>query len=195
MPSNQIVMPINIRQNKNALSKIYGHYFAEVAHRQALSTYGLAKHISGHASLVDENTLRLVLGQLAECMIELISQGQPVKLDGLGTFRPTVQNVPGGAATLEDAQTMGASGLVKGVHIRFYPEGEDLRDVTYKALKKRCSLRLDNVVESTAVKDTVDGVEKVVRRNRTFTPVQDYAWQQANGGDGGDSGGDDEPRP
>ena len=66
MPSNQIVMPINIRQNKNALSKVFGHYFAEVANREALSTYGLANHISKHASLVDENTLRLVLGQLGE---------------------------------------------------------------------------------------------------------------------------------
>ena len=195
MATNQIVMPINIRQNKNALSKIYGHYFAEVAQRTALSTYGLAKHISGHASLVDENTLRLVLGQLAQCMVELISQGQSVKLDGLGTFRPTVQNIPGGAGTLEEAQQMGAAGLVKGVHIRFYPEGADLRDITYKQLKKKCSLRLDNVVESTAVTETVDGVEKVVRRNRTYTPVQDYAWQQANPGDGGDDGGDDEPRP
>ena len=194
MPSNQIVMAINIRQNKNALSKTFGHYFAEAANRQTLSTYGLAKHISGHASLVDENTLRLVLGQLAQCMIELLSQGVPVKLDGLGTFRPTVQNVPGGTATLEDAQAMGAAGLVEGIHIRFYPEGEDLRDITFKELKKKCALRLDNVVESTAVKETVDGVEKVVRRNRTFTPVQDFAYAQANSGD--DSGsGDDEPRP
>ena len=54
MPSNQIVMAINIRQNKNALSKTFGHYFAEAANRQTLSTYGLAKHISGHASLVDD---------------------------------------------------------------------------------------------------------------------------------------------
>ena len=195
MATNNIVMPINLRQNTNELSKIYGHYFAEVATRQALSTYGLAKHISKHASLVDENTLRLVLGQLAECMIELISQGQPVKLDGLGTFRPTVQNIPGGAATLEEAQQLGAAGLVEGVHIRFYPEGEDLRDVTYKKLKKQCALRLDYVVESTPVVETVDGVEKVVRRNRVFTPISDYAYQQANGGDGGDDGGDDEPRP
>ena len=127
-------------------------------------------------------------------MIELLSQGVPVKLDGLGTFRPTVQNVPGGAATLEDAQAMGAAGLVEGIHIRFYPEGEDLRDITFKELKKKCALRLDSVVESTAVKETVDGVEKVVRRNRTFTPVQDFAYAQANPGDGSGSG-DDEPRP
>ena len=83
---------------------------------------------------------------------------------------------------------------LEGIHIRFYPEGEDLRDITFKELKKKCALRLDNVVESTAVKETVDGVEKVVRRNRTFTPVQDFAYAQANSGDGSGSG-DDEPRP
>ena len=67
--------------------------------------------------------------------------------------------------------------------------------MTYKKLKKQCALRLDYVVESTPVVETVDGVEKVVRRNRVFTPISDYAYQQANGGDGGDDGGDDEPRP
>ena len=196
MATNNIVMPINIRQNTNELSAQYGKYYAEVAQREALSTYGLAKHISKHASLVDENTLRLVLGQLAQCMVELISQGIPVKLEGLGTFRPTVQNVKGGVATVAEAQTIGADGMVEGVHIRFIPEGEDLRDVTYKQLKKQCSLRLENVVVSTPVYEEVDGVQKLKRRNRVFTPVTDYAWQQANaGGDGGSDGGDDDDEP
>ena len=61
MPSNTIVMPIDIKQNRNALSKVYGHYFPEVHCRQTLSTYGLAKHMSDHGSLVSEEILRLVL--------------------------------------------------------------------------------------------------------------------------------------
>ncbi len=40
MPSNIIVIPINIKQKRNALSKCFGHYFPEVHCRGALSTYG-----------------------------------------------------------------------------------------------------------------------------------------------------------
>ena len=81
MPSNTIVMPIDIKQNRNALSKVYGHYFPEVHCRQTLSTYGLAKHMADHGSLVSEEILRLVLGQLVKCVPELLAQGIPVKLD------------------------------------------------------------------------------------------------------------------
>ena len=130
MPSNTIVMPIDIKQNRNALSKVYGHYFPEVHCRQTLSTYGLAKHMADHGSLVSEEILRLVLGQLVKCLPELLAQGIPVKLDGLGIFRPYAKSVPGGAASVEEASQMGANNLVDGIRIRFIPESEDLRDLT-----------------------------------------------------------------
>ena len=195
MASNTIVMALNLRKNKNALSQNYNKYFAEVHRLGTLSTYGLAEHMAHHNSMVSEEIFRLVLGQLAKCMVELITQGIPVKLDGLGTFYPTVQNRKGGAATLEEAQTLGAKGMVEGVHIRFTPESSDLRDISLKALKRKCSLRLTNVVESTAVTAVVDGVEKVIRRNQTYTPIDDYAYlqDQQNGGGDGDGDGDEEP--
>lgn len=194
MANNSIIMSLDIRKNNNALSKCYGHYFAEVHRLGTLSTYALAKHMSEHNNLFGEEELRLILGKLARCIIEMISQGRGVKLDGLGTFYPTVQNVEGGAADLATAQQMGAQGLVEGIHIRFNPESEDLRDLTYKAMKRKCTLRLENVVESTPVTQTVDGEQKIVRRNRVFTPVSDFAYNEEQGSDSG-SGGDDEPRP
>ena len=195
MASNTIVMALNLRTNKNALSQNYNKYFAEVHRLGTLSTYGLAEHMAHHNSMVSEEILRLVLGQLAKCMVELITQGIPVKLDGLGTFYPTVENKKGGAATIADAQTLGAKGMVKGVHIRFTPESTDLRSLSMKALKAKCSLRLTNVVESTAVTETVDGVEVVKRRNQTYTPIDDYAYQQENGSGGSDGDGDGEEEP
>ena len=195
MPSNTIVMPIDIKQNRNALSKVYGHYFPEVHCRQTLSTYGLAKHMADHGSLVSEEVLRLVLGQLVKCVPELLAQGVPVKLDGLGIFRPYAKSVPGGAASVEEASQMGANNLVDGIRIRFIPESEDLRDLTRKVFKKKCALRLDNVIELTNVEDTdpVSGETVVKRRLRNYTPLADYGL--ADGGDEGGGGGDDEPRP
>ena len=195
MPSNTIVMPIDIKQNRNALSKVYGHYFPEVHCRQTLSTYGLAKHMADHGSLVSEEVLRLVLGQLVKCVPELLAQGVPVKLDGLGIFRPYAKSVPGGAASVEEASQMGANNLVDGIRIRFIPESEDLRDLTRKVFKKKCALRLDNVIELTNVEDTdpVSGETVVKRRLRNYTPLADYGL--ADGSDGDQGGGDDEPRP
>ena len=50
MPSNTI----DIKQNRNALSKSFGHYFPEVHRRGTLSTYGLAKH-RAKGDAVNEN--------------------------------------------------------------------------------------------------------------------------------------------
>ena len=86
MANNSIIMSLDIRKNNNALSKCFGHYFAEVHRLGTLSTYALAKHMSEHNNLFGEEELRLILGKLARCIIEMISQGRGVKLDGLGTF-------------------------------------------------------------------------------------------------------------
>ena len=118
-----------------------------------------------------------------------------MKLDGLGIFRPYAKSVPGGAASVEEASQMGANNLVDGIRIRFIPESEDLRDLTRKVFKKKCALRLDNVIELTNVEDTdpVSGETVVKRRLRNYTPLADYGL--ADGGDGDQGGGDDEPRP
>ena len=188
--TQNITMGVDIRQNKQALSKMYGKWYPEVHHRGTLSSFGLAKHMSDHGSLVTEEVLRLVLGQLSKCIPELLAQGIGIKLDGLGIFFPTVQSIKGGAATIEEASQLGAAALVEGVHIRFRPEQEDLRDLTFKAMKKKCSLTLENVVTTTET----TGEDGKPHRIRTYQPVADYLLDQ-NGGDGGDGEGDGEEEP
>ena len=190
MATNTIVMGINIKQNGNALSQVYGHWFPEVARKGTLSTTGLAKHMSDHGSLVSEEVLRLVLGQLVKCIPELVSQGVPVKLDGLGIFYPTVKSKKGGATTVEEASQMGADGLVEGVRLRFIPEQEDLRELTSKAMKKKCSLQLDNVITLERITEEVNGQTVVKRRLQTLQPIADYLYGQGNGNDGGNGSGD-----
>ena len=54
MANNSIIMSLDIRKNNNALSKCFGHYFAEVHRLGTLSTYALAKHMSEHNNLFGE---------------------------------------------------------------------------------------------------------------------------------------------
>ena len=88
MSRTNIPMIINLRQNTNDDSTAFGKYFAEVDTKEPLNLKGFAKHMTSHGKIADYQMCVLVLGQVVDCMTELLSQGQPVKLDGLGTFYP-----------------------------------------------------------------------------------------------------------
>ena len=68
--------------------------------------------MSEHGGLVTYEFMQLVLASIVKCLKEMMSQGQRVKLDGLGTFRPTVTSVKNGAASIEEALTMGVNNMV-----------------------------------------------------------------------------------
>ena len=82
MARTNIPMIINLRQNTNDDSTAFGKYFAEVDSKEPLNLKGFAKHMTSHGKIADYQMCVLVLGQVVDCMTELLSQGQPVKLDG-----------------------------------------------------------------------------------------------------------------
>ena len=102
--------------------------------------------------------MQLVLAAIVKCLKEMMSQGQPVKLDGLGTFRPTVTSVKNGAASIEEALTMGVNNMVAGVNFVFIPENAQGEEITSKKFKEQCSLQFAYLVET--VKKTINGKEK-----------------------------------
>ena len=85
MARSEIPMVINLRQNKNDDSTAYGKYFAECDSKEPLNLKGFAAHMTAHGKIADYQMCVLVLGQVVDCMKELLTQGQPVKLDGFGT--------------------------------------------------------------------------------------------------------------
>ena len=101
-------MVINLRQNKNDDSTAYGKYFAEVDSKEPLNLKGLAKHMTEHGKISSKEMCELVLGELVSCMTHLLREGQPVKLDGFGTFSPSVDGQKLGKANLADAVAGGA---------------------------------------------------------------------------------------
>ena len=173
-------MVINLRQNKNDDSTAYGKFFAEVDTKEPLNLKGFAKHMTGHGKIADYQMCVLVLGQVVECMTELLSQGQPVKLDGLGTFSPSVDGQKQGKNSLAKAVEAGPDAMINGIKINFTPENTKGEKLTSRAFKDQCVFEFGYVVESEI--RTVDGKQKRVQKK---TPISyltaPAADQQGNG--------------
>ena len=73
---------------------------------------------------------------MVTCLTEMVSQGIGVKLDGLGTFYPTMEGK--GVAKPDDFSV--AEHLL-GIHIRFLPEGAKDEELTSKKFMAKCTLK------------------------------------------------------
>ena len=180
MARTNIPMVINLRQNMNDDSTAFGKYFAEVDAKEPLNLKGFAKHMTSHGKIADYQMCVLVLGQVVDCMTELLSQGQPVKLDGLGTFSPSVDGQGNGKNDLETAVAVGPEAMINGIRIIFTPENSKGEKLTSRAFKEQCIFEFGYVVESEV--RTVNGKERRVQKK---TPISyltaPAADQQGNG--------------
>ena len=159
MAKENIAFMVNLRKNTQEGSPMEGRYYPEAESKETLSTKGFAKHVSEHGgTLVTLEFMQLVLAAIVKCLKEMMSHGQPVKLDGLGTFRPTVTSVKNGAATIEDALRMGVNNMVAGVNFVFIPENAQGEEITSKKFKDQCSLQFAYLVET--VRKVIGGKEK-----------------------------------
>ena len=180
MARSEIPMVINLRQNKNDESTAYGKYFAEVDSKEPLNLKGFAKHMTSHGKIADYQMCVLVLGQVVDCMTELLSQGQPVKLDGLGTFYPSVDGQKLGKANLTEAVAGGPDAMINGIKINFNPENCKGEQLTSRAFKDQCIFEFGYLVESEV--RTVAGKQKRFQKKTPLTYVlAPTADQQGNG--------------
>ena len=183
MARSNIPMVINLRQNTNDTTSAYGKYFAEVDSKEPLNLKGFAKHMTGHGKIADYQMCVLVLGQVVDCMSELLAQGQPVKLDGLGTFSPSVDGQKLGKNSLEKAVEAGADAMINGIKINFTPENMKGEKLTSRAFKEQCVFEFGYLVESEV--RIVGGKERRVQKK---TPIS-YLLAPASDGNGGGSNG------
>ncbi len=166
---NKSVLHIDVAKNNNQKSDNYGHYYPRVVRIQTLSTRAFAQHIADHGSIYTIDIVVGVLRKFTDCLIEQLSQGKGVKLDGIGVFYPTAKSVKDGAADFDSVKEMGAEQLVEGIHVRFLPKSSSLDNITSKEMKKRCSLQLRNVVTITTT-----GSGASAKRSHVYTPVEEY---------------------
>jgi nucleoid DNA-binding protein len=173
-------MVINLRQNKNDDSTAYGKYFAEVDAKEPLNLKGFAKHMTSHGKIADYQMCVLVLGQVVDCMSELLSQGQPVKLDGLGTFSPSVDGQGNGKNELAQAVEAGPDAMINGIKINFSPENTKGEKLTSRAFKEQCIFEFGYLVESEI--RTVGGKQKRVQKKTPISYVMAPAADQTGNG-------------
>ena len=176
-------MVINLRQNKNDESTAYGKYFAEVDSKEPLNLKGLAKHMSEHGKISSEEMCNLVLGEMVKCMVHLLREGQPVKLDGFGTFSPSVDGQKLGKANLADAVAGGADAMINGIKINFVPENTKGEKLTSRAFKEQCIFEYGYVVQSEI--RTINGKQK---RFQKKTPISYVLAPEADNNGGGGNG-------
>ena len=181
MARSNIPMVINLRQNKNDESTAYGKYFAEVDAKEPLNLKGLAAHMTEHGKISSLEMCELVLGEMVKCMVHLLREGQPVKLDGFGTFSPSVDGQKLGKAVLAEAVAGGPDAMINGIHINFTPENSKGEQLTSRALKDECIFTWGYLVESE--KRTVGGKEKRFQNKTPLSYVLAPTADQTGGGD------------
>jgi hypothetical protein len=113
-------------------------------------------------------------------MTHLLREGQPVKLDGFGTFSPSVDGQKLGKANLADAVAGGADAMINGIKINFLGENTKGEELTSRALKKECVFEWGYLVESEV--RTVGGKQKRFQKKTPLSYVlAPAADQQGNG--------------
>ncbi len=142
---------INIRKNTNANNPGYGKYYPKAVEKQTISLRGLCNHMAEHNSIYGRDIIQGVLMKMSSCISELLSQGNPIKIDGLGTF--------------------------KGVHIRFKPEGSAEDKITSVAFKDLCALSTYGVEEKVDLTpEETDPTKK--QYIKKVTPLEDWIAEQ-----------------
>ena len=152
MATKKIAMEYVIHQNKIKDSEGFGKYYAQPVVRTTLSLQGFARHLHDHNGTYKTSVIKGVIEEMTECLIEMISQGVGVKLDGLGTFRPTFECE--GADTEDD---FNISENLKGIHIRFIPEGVKDEELTSRKFMAKCVLKRRTQLVGEAVDGGGDG--------------------------------------
>ena len=141
MANNKIPLEINLYQNKNMESKAYCKWYGRVIRRATLNTRALCQHIESHGSIYTSDVVAGVIATLRRCIPELIAQGVAVQLEGIGTFYPMLESA--GADKIENYSI---AEHVKGVHVRFHPDSTTLDNMTSRAMKEKCALRIKSVI-------------------------------------------------
>ena len=162
-------MVINLRQNKNDESTAFGKYFAEVDAKEPLNLKGLAAHMAEHNKVSTYEMTVLVLGEMVKCMVHLLKEGQPVKLDGFGTFSPSVDGQKQGKTNLADAVAAGPEAMINGIHLNFTPDNTKGEQLTSRAFKDECLFEFGYRVESEV--RTVGGKKKRFQKKTPLSYV------------------------
>jgi hypothetical protein len=156
MADNKISMQYDLRQNNNDQNSAYGKWYPKAVITSTLNLRGLAAHIGDHGSIYTPDVVRGVLEKFTTCMVELVGQGIGVKLDGLGTFYPTLEAKGATTPVSYDLATN-----LSGVHIRFLPERSTEDNISSRVFKKKVAFTQRLIIDKNGVPKKVQGGQLV----------------------------------
>ena len=165
MAENKLPFQIALEQNSNTDSTAFGKWYGQTySPQKTLSLRGLIERVAFEQSVYSRDIIEGVVTRLTKVMAELIRSGESVKWDGLGTFQPRVES-----DGVQDPADFDPTQHIKGVHIRFIPEGKKGEQLTSRKFRDLCELTVSGVFEKETV--TIDGKKQVLR---TFYTMEQW---------------------
>ena len=178
-----------LKQNNVDGSVSKGKWFAYVKAIETLNTRKLAQHIAEHGSVYTPDVVFGVLEKFRSCLVEMLLESKKVKIDGLGTFYCTIENVKGGAETKEKFNVQANLGAL---HIRFMPEQEQEMNISSREfIKKAEFINILSLINGTSDADTPLDTGDGTGDDDTGENAGGTDNQGGNTNDQGNTGGDD----
>lgn len=87
-------------QNKRKEGKAAGKWYARAKVMSTVTLNGLAEHMARHNTPYSKGAIEGVLTDMVSCIMELIAEGNQVKIPNLAIFRATINSL--GADTAKD---------------------------------------------------------------------------------------------
>ena len=197
MAQRKIAFPIVYKQNQNEQSAAYGKYYPEAYLPETLSLRGLIERVAFDQSVYSRDIAEGVIQRLTRVMVELLTGGQPVKWDGLGTFTPKIESVKGGLTETQlKTGSVSVRDAIEGVHIRFIPENEKGEELTSRRMKDAITFSVEGVKVLTKVGVapnqktlvTIESLEKFASRGTSSGSGTEGGSQNQGGSQGGNGG-------
>ena len=197
MAQRKIAFPIVYKQNQNEQSAAYGKYYPEAYLPETLSLRGLIERVAFDQSVYSRDIAEGVIQRLTRVMVELLTGGQPVKWDGLGTFTPKIESVKGGLTETQlKTGSVSVRDAIEGVHIRFIPENEKGEELTSRRMKDAITFSVEGVKVLTKVGVapnqktlvTIESLEKFANRGTSSGSGSEGGSQNQGGSQGGNGG-------
>ena len=143
-----------------------------------------AKHIADHNGVYSRGTVKGVLADSCECLVEQLLDGKKVELGELGTFGISLSSE--GAPSVKEFSAKN----IKAVNILFAP-GPDFENLINRAEFNLVTSRAVQAAALSAVKEGMDTVDLTALRkdNSTETP----SGSDPNGSTSNPSGGNENP--
>ena len=151
---DNLVLHYGMRKNNNRKSAGYGNFYSEVVQREGLSQRGFIDHVAKHVIGVPRPLVAAVIGQISQCIPELLSQGVSVKIDKLGVFYPTISS-----EGVNDPLKYNPATDVLGVRMRFRPDSTMDDNLTAFEFKRKASPELAGVFTEVTTRSEEGGEE------------------------------------